>query len=188
VTAKAQFKTDTDKDKEVAGRLRRDGVENETRTERTRQQVQLEISIVSTQAIGDVRVKVTFLGLRHTLRAEDARSRRAPSYEETRTRIVLLEQDLPVGDLRPLGRRAGRSGVATADYTDISYEMTWLETSLTSDRQTKERDKSGPFRTGTQYRGWILDVYAGGHLVKVVASSRGLFEELGRDPATGFPR
>jgi hypothetical protein len=190
VTARTLLKKDTDKDRTVIGDLHDDGEELKITTKRTRQQIQLEISMVSTRSLGDVRAKVTFYGYRHTLIPEDSRSRHAPSYDEKRTPIVLQEQELPVGDLSPRQQRVGRSRAATAEYTDTSYEAVWLvRVRRGNHTETEERrDTSGPFRSGTRYRDWIVDVYAGDYLIKVVTSNRGLFYEFGRDRTTGFPR
>jgi hypothetical protein len=142
VTARTLLKKDTDKDRTV---------------------IELEISMVSTRSLGDVRAKVTFYGYRHTLIPEDSRSRHAPSYDEKRTPIVLQEQELPVGDLSPRQQRVGRSRAATAEYTDTSYEAVWLvRVRRGNHTETEERrDTSGPFRSGTRSRDWIVDVYAG---------------------------
>jgi len=82
----------------------------------------------------------------------------------------------------------GRSGVATAEFTDTEYEVT---TTIYGERmggEPAEQIDRSEFRSGTEYYGWIIDVYSGNNLIKVVASNSALFHQLGRDRNTGFPR
>ena len=189
VTARILLDKDTHKDKEVIGDLHRDGEEMTITTRTTRQQIQLEISMVTTRSLGSIRVKVTLYGYQHILVPEDARLRHVPSYDEERSPIVLHEEELPVGDMTPRRQRAGRSSIATAEYADTTYEAAWLVRVYSGNRSTTDQrsDRSGPFRSGTQYRDWILDVYSGDYLIKVLTSNRALFHDLGRDRTTGFP-
>ncbi|MBN1919448.1 MAG: hypothetical protein JW889_16245 [Verrucomicrobia bacterium] len=155
--------------------------------ETTTQQIQVEMSMTTTRTLPGVSVTVTVFGYRHTLKLKENRRHRAPKYREDKETIVLGAEELQVGDLPAGQNRKGRSSVVTASFTDAKYEVgAWG--SVEANSGMDQRSSSGPYRSGTEYCGWIVDVYSNGQLIKVITSNKALFHKFGRDPSTGFTR
>ena len=113
----------------------------------TRQSIKLEVSLISTKALKNVRVEAHVYATKHGYGGDTNPSR-------------ARKQTVTVGSLAPGQARTVKPPGVVLTYTEQTYHR------LGGLRVTR--------RFGEKYYGWVIEVYTGNTLIKSVASSQGL--------------
>ena len=135
------------------------------------QQVQLSIKITPTKAFGSLKV-VAYMYARiqkHSRRSSKYEDDTRPRYGPNKDFVEFHKETITVSGLPRLQARELKTKAVTTEYE--LYDGWYSE-----DR-----------RYGEKYYGCVVDFYIGDQLIKSVASTRKMFELIGRDQRTGFP-